>query len=540
MSTRDLSKRTADLRSTTDLLADGARFGGAASAAKVSEKAAEGARSFLSGLFMAHRTAQFHDVHNKAFDNAVTTLHQASATLYAATNGFQITFVGDTTLLNNARIRIDGATFAAIRSLRQVLETRQIGGLVMKTPPTYESSRALILLLSKSGPLSPEDLAAAGVGTLGIQQFVEDAQKVKIDRRILAVQSYAKLMLALREQFERQGQEGEAGQPRLRAVRVMQDLIELGEDRPDLILRLASNRSGHWPAEVYGVNVCLLSVALGDALGLDRSALVDLGLGALYHHLGLGKGQLERPQLSPLTRQRSLARLLGESGVSRSAAQRCVTIAELRRPAGVADQPERPHLFARIVGLASSYVQLTCGFGLSKPVRGNPIDVLSLLAADRSGRFDPDLVDLLINLLRAYPVGTEVVLDSGEHGLVTTHAGSRRWDRPVVRILAERTRNVDLMVRDGDRFPVRIVGTARFLGLESTPAHHGPVVATQPHASLLGQESHLAPPGAPPGKAKTGDLPRLTQIDADDAGQVKRLGSTDDIFREFLEDLGDG
>lgn len=539
MTTRDLSKKTADLRSTSDLLADGGRFVGGAGAIKVSEKTAEAARSFLSGLFMAHRTAQFHDVHNKAFENAVSTVHQASSTLYAATNGFQITFVGDTTLLNNVRVRIDGATFAAIRSLRQVLETRQIGGLIMKTPPTFESSRALILLLSKAGPLTPEDLAAAGVGTLGIQQFVENTEKVKIDRRVLAVQSYAKLMLALREQFERRERGESASAPRLRAVRVLQDLIELGEDRPDLVLRLASNRSGHWPAEVYGVNVCLLSIGLGDALGLDRSALVDLGLGALFHHLGLTSGQADRFELTAEVRHRSLAHLMKESGVSRSAAQRAVTIAELRRPAGADSGPERPHLYSRIVGLASTYVQLTCGFGLKKPIRGNPIDVLALFLSDRSGRFDPDLVDLLINLLRAYPVGCQLVLDTQEHAVVTTHAGSRRWDRPVVRVLGERARNVDLMVRDGDRFPARVLGTARFLGLEATTTHQRPLALTQPHASLVGEETHLAPSVQTP-KHRTGDIPRLTQIDADEVGQVKRLGSAEDLFREFLEESEGG
>jgi hypothetical protein len=538
LKSRDLPSgdiRTADL-TTSDLIADGARFSGGAGP-KVSEKASEAARAFLSGLFMAQRTAQFHDIHNKAYSNAVQTVHQAAATLYASTNGFTISFVGDTTFLNNGRLRIDGIAFAAIRSLRKELELRQIGGLVMKSPPTYENTRSLVVMLTKTGPVSPDDLAAAGVGTLGIQTFVDDGKQVKIDRRILAVQSYAKLMLAIREQFERQAQGTERGPQKLRAVRVIQDLIELGEDRADLVLRLASNRSGHWPAETYGADCCLLAIVLGQALGLDRANLVDLALGAMFHHLGVAGGHASTKPLDNQARQSSMAKVLKESGVGRSTSQRAVAIAEHRRLVEGRQLARKPHLHARILGVVSTYVQLVTGYGLKKPVRSNPVDALGVLLADRSGRFDPDVVDLLINVLRAFPVGTDVALESGERGIVATHAGSRRWDRPVLKMTSGKKRNLDLMIKSGDRFPERIIGTARFLGLDdSAPASKKTVSATQPHASLAGEESQLAIPGAPKSQRRgTGDLPRLTQMDADGGG-VKRHDSAEDLFKDFLDD----
>ena len=72
----------------------------------------------------------------------------------------------------------------------------------------------------------------------------------------------------------------------MRAVRVLQNLIELCDHRADLLLRLSTNHEGAIPAVLHGVNVCMLSLALGRALGLTRAQLVDLGVGALFHHIG--------------------------------------------------------------------------------------------------------------------------------------------------------------------------------------------------------------------------------------------------------------
>jgi hypothetical protein len=119
--------------------------------------------------------------------------------------------------------------------------------------------------------------------------------------------------------------------------------------------------------------------------------------------------------------------------------------------------------------LCATYDQLCSGYGLRRAVRGAPFDVLSLLARDQTGRFDPELVDLLINVLRVFPVGVQVVLQSGGRGVVWTHDGPRRWDRPVVALLEPHRVDIDLMSRAGGRFTDGIIGTLRFLGAPPLP-----------------------------------------------------------------------
>jgi hypothetical protein len=441
-----------------------------ASQPAMTRKALDQARSFLSALFMGVRTAQIHDPSNKAFDNAVLTVHRTAEALFAAAGPFSIQFVEDSVFLNGVRLRFEGGSFTSMRMLRTILETRDLGGLELSTNPSFDAVRQLIMLFSPraaEGEVTAESLARAQIGMLGVQRFADGGQ-VKVDRRVFAVQCYAKLLLALREQHQRlldqraTAIELQQPPPRLRAVRVIQDLIELAADRFDFLLRLSANEAGGTPFELLGANTCVLALALGHAAGYSRQELVDLGVAALLAASGGVRADGGARPLTPESFASSLARMMRESAISDSGHLRALLIGEqalLRR------EPSAPqlHPLTRLLGLALAYVELTQGFATA---RLHPLDALARLANDTSGRYEPLTVDLLINVLRAYPAGAEVVLESGAHAVVISHAGGSRWDRPLVELLEEPRRTFDLMMREGGRFLDRIVGTAGFMGLE--------------------------------------------------------------------------
>jgi HD-GYP domain-containing protein (c-di-GMP phosphodiesterase class II) len=448
---------------------------------RASERTAEQAKSFLSALFMGIRTARIHSTSNRAFENAVRTLYDATRALYAATNGFRLVFVGDTTLLNDQRLRIDSTTFAVTRTLRGILEAKKMGGLGVEHPPTFESSQALIELMSAEGEADADSSRRAQILPIAPQAFVDDQRgEVRIDPKERATRVYAKLLIALRDHFERYqaGGPSTADLRRMRIVRVIQDLVEVSSTAPSVVLLLANHRADDWPTERHGANTCVLSIAMGLALGLDRSSIMDLGVAAALHHLGVARPFDETPGLLDVAAiHRGIARLLAEASTSASTARRAMVIGSHRRPAAIDDPSRVPPLLARIVGLAATYDQLCSGYGLKRKVQGAPVDVLALLSRDQTGRFDPQLVDLLINILRVFPVGVHVVLQSGGRGIVSSHGGSRRWDRPVVAQIEPNRTNLDLMVREHGHFRDAIVGTIRFLG---APALPGDVVPADP------------------------------------------------------------
>lgn len=438
--------------------------------AKLSKKAVDHARNFLSALFMGLRTAQIHDPANRAFENAVQVLANAARDLYSTTGGFQIQFVEESVFLNGVRLRFADGAFTSMRTLRTLLESKELGGIEMRTAPTIDSVRKLILLFaSRPGEgVSKDELQGAQIGLLGVQRYGDGARNIKVDRRLFAAQSYAKLVLALREQLERTRAArevdwaggGSGGAPRLRAVRVIQDLVELGSDRADFLLRLSANNKGASRLELYAVNSCLLSVGLGHGLGLPRADLVDLAMAALFHVLG-ARVTADRWALGETELRSSLAWLVGESGLSRSAHLRTLIVGELVPQAS--GRP-KPHWYTRLLQVAAGFQRLVLAPFEDDGPPLLPLEALGRLAENREGRYDPRAVDLLINVLRAYPVGSEVVLDGGEVGLVVSHAGGSRWDRPVLRVLGDPPRTLDLMVREGGRFLHRIQGTRHFLG----------------------------------------------------------------------------
>lgn len=488
------------------------------------ERAAELARAFLSAMFMGLRTAQVHDPQNAAFQNAIDTVRRAAGELYSVTGPFTFQLVEGSIFLNGTRLRFDGNLFQTMKKLSDLLESRQMGGIKISGPPSEATIRKLILLFApgdhQRDSASKEDLEAGHIGLLGVQRFAEARTSLQIDRRIFAVQTYAKLMLALTEQRERLQREetssSGASSPRLRAVRLMHDLVELAQDRIDFLTKLGMNRSGAAPNLLLAVNSALYAVALGQAVGLGRQDLVSVGVAALFHDVdgasdsraASADGPLE-PALGlevtdGLSRvpcssteaelRASFGRILASGDLGRSGLLRAAIVGEQARLtndrfAWGSARPW-PHPFSRLVGTALLFSALTLGVGPELSRALHPLDALLVMMRDTTERIDPHLVDALINLLRAYPVGAEVLLDSGRRGRV--HHYTDRWDRPVVQLRrsAGEAELVDLSALEDGRFGDRIRATLMFLGEPelpvAAPARGRSLVAPEiPRASLL-------------------------------------------------------
>lgn len=459
----------------------------------MNDRIAEQSRNFLLGLFMGLRTAQIHDTENQAFKNALLAVHDTANTLYKSTGGFRIQFVDEAIFMNGARLRVERSAFSSMRALKGFLEQQDVGGIAMSGPPSYDSIERLVLGLVDTRETKETALGTADdVELLGVQMMAEDAEvEVKVDRRVLAVQSYGKLLIAMRELLEHAERGGtELPRSRIRAVRVIQDVVELVSDRPDFILRLAMNRRGTDTAELHGVNVALLSIAMGAALGLSRRLLVDLGVAGLFHHVACRRHRFQgKLRLGTDSTLASLGHLMFQSGAGDSCNTRAMIVASHRTPANGTTRAthEPPSLGAKILGVATAYDQLSGGFGTRHEALAHPLEVLSILFEDTTGRFDADLVDLLINMFRAFPEGCEVVLDDGSHAIVESHLGSSRWDRPVVRVLGSKE-SVDLMRRTGDRFQRRILATPRYRGRTSRSIGSSPAPASDLAAPPIGYD----------------------------------------------------
>jgi HD-GYP domain-containing protein (c-di-GMP phosphodiesterase class II) len=196
----------------------------------------------------------------------------------------------------------------------------------------------------------------------------------------------------------------------------------------------------------------ILAIGMGQRLGLSRASLLDLGLAILMADIGmtelpediyetgsdLSAEQREWIERHPLD---SITAVL-ESKRFDSSVQRWLMCA-FEQHMGLdnggyprALEWEAPHLFSRIFSVCETYDALTT----TTPWREGllPDEALSVMMEQSGTTLDPGLVTHLVNMLGRYPLGSVLMLSTGEVCVVfSTPVEAENVLRPVVKILLD-------------------------------------------------------------------------------------------------------
>ncbi len=209
------------------------------------------------------------------------------------------------------------------------------------------------------------------------------------------------------------------------AERAVDRFVGQGERarRASLVLALVHNVD---EIVVYhSVNVCLLSLALGDHIGLSEESLRMLGVGALLHDVGRiarADGIEEQPERLTtedwskirLHPQDGAAAILASAGPGEEVLARVALEHHLRVDGtGYPDLPGiEPHPFARIVGIADVYEAITA----DRPHRPGrtPAEAMRIILDGAGTAHDRDLVAAFAHLLGDYPPGSLLRLTGGD------------------------------------------------------------------------------------------------------------------------------
>lgn len=193
------------------------------------------------------------------------------------------------------------------------------------------------------------------------------------------------------------------------------------------------------------VNVCILALAFGKAIGIPKAKLHDLGLGALLHDVGMLKIPdmlLHKPD--PLSAgERNVLERHVLDGLRMLAASRTFSDDVLKiihahhEWLDGSGYPQKLKgrsigLFPRMVSIVSVYEALTRERSYGKPL--SPATALRHLYRARGSQFDARLVDKFISTLGIYPVGCLVKLSNGAMGQIVAVTEQNRL-RPSVRLI---------------------------------------------------------------------------------------------------------
>ena len=247
------------------------------------------------------------------------------------------------------------------------------------------------------------------------------------------------------------------GSPNIKKIkRVVQGIVDQILNEETSLIGLTTIRDYDEYTFTHSVNVCIFSVALGKRLGLSKLQLYDLGMAALFHDIG--KSRVPQSILNKTSG-------LTDDEWRLIAAHPWLGVLALFQVRGAQELPYRAMIVAHEHHMKRDLT------GYPRPIRDASAERVQQDRRDRrrvrrgdvatrrirpcrSRRrrscsemrdnprrgMDPVIVKAFINLTGIYPVGTLVVLDTFELGIV--HAVNPLQDmlsRPIVRIISDDT-----------------------------------------------------------------------------------------------------
>lgn len=210
---------------------------------------------------------------------------------------------------------------------------------------------------------------------------------------------------------------------------IVDEMTAIFESDDEIITNLVCLNSGHNDEYHHITNVAMLSLMLGNAMGLSREQLTVLGTGALLHDVGKieipGGINLKKTALNPAEQkivQRHARR--GRKLIERIKEMDTEILDIIEKhhefldgsgyPDGLKD--EQISQLVRIVAITNQYDNLCNPIDIN--TAKTPKNALATIYGLYKNRLDEGLVKKLITLLGIYPPGTVVLLNDESIALV--------------------------------------------------------------------------------------------------------------------------
>jgi HD-GYP domain-containing protein (c-di-GMP phosphodiesterase class II) len=445
-------------------------------------------KGLILAFYAALRAIKMYPLENAAVVKSAEELASLAGELLAHEQELEIRVSGEFVFINTVRLRLDLDNYASFSHLLSVFRSSGVGSVRLRSaPPVKEWSRFLALLLvpstdppetrfhQLSAKLAQQQLTAFDVGA-PMEQAADEELRQK--SKELAKRTYAHSVAVTKDLMTsvRLG-----GTPNIKKIkRVVQGIVDQILNEETSLIGLTTIRDYDEYTFTHSVNVCIFSVALGKRLGLGKIQLYDLGMAALFHDIGKSRvpaeiinkpGGLSDDEWRLIAAHPWLGALaLFQTRGGQDLPFRAMVVAHehhMKLDLTGYPRPIRPRLlsmFSKIVAVADGFDAATSRRSYqTTPL--SPAQVLQEMRDNARRGMDPVVVKAFINLTGIYPVGTLVVLDTFELGIV--HAVNpipEMLSRPIVRVISDDRGNLlqpgalaDLAEQSGEGIYLRTI-----------------------------------------------------------------------------------
>lgn len=426
----------------------------------------EESRKLVSGLYASLRSLQLYPLENQVVQRALRDVETAAQRVLDREGILELRLAGDFVFLNDVRVRLDLSNFASFVFLRKLLHSHGIGDIEVMPGVDLREWTVFLSLLSRGSEKEKEKekekalvearelLADAGVDhiALGPPGSLADTMGLSEESKEAARRTYARSVGVVKTVLTAV-RLGKAVNAR-RIKRVVLTMVDQVLHDEAAMLGITTLRDYDEYTFAHSVNVCILSIALGQKLGFSKLQLFDLGLSALFHDIGKSRVPLEvLNKTGRLTEEEwrimsqhpdnGLFALFDLHGFDEPPYRAMLTAYEHHMRIDFSGYPKviRPRdlgFFPRIVAVADAYDAATSKRSYQY-IPFPPDEVLRELRDNPKRGFDPLIVKAFINMMGIYPVGTLAILDSGEMGVVVApNPNPEELHRPLMRIVSDR------------------------------------------------------------------------------------------------------
>jgi len=413
------------------------------------------AKDIVNQLAVIIRTSAIHDPGNIAVTTAIEKFIAITNPLILSEGELLLELGGEFFYLNEARIRYPLEYLPNFDFLVREFKKRGLGSIVFRDALKSEDMQSFLraFIASASSLESFESLAEeiAHVSSLGAGRLrkIRDEEKTEgsSDVRKMIKKSYFNAVSYTRGVVSKI-KSGEKVNIK-KAKRVVESMVDLILEEEQLLLGMTTIKDYDEYTYHHSVNVSILAVALAQRLGLNKRALTELGLVALFHDIGkieIPSEVLNKPtsftddewhmmQKHPFWGVRAILKM---RGIDATAARAAIVAFEHHMYHDLSGYPKtrepfKLDFYSKIISLVDQYDAMTSARVYSR-IPMPPDRALSLMMERAGTQLEPILFKFFINMIGVFPVGTLVMLDTRELGLVY-QSDTVFLDRPKVLVV---------------------------------------------------------------------------------------------------------
>jgi HD-GYP domain-containing protein (c-di-GMP phosphodiesterase class II) len=411
----------------------------------------------IGHLCALEQAGRLYDINNsmvqKVLQETLTTVHNFAQATGAGT---ELSIAGHSVFVNRHLVRPSFAEYRRAEQLRTFWDQFGIGEIRLPPDVDYQGlvEFATLLFAAMNDPHLRPSLFSREPGGIQLRPAdADDRPGERADPHQFTIRVFCAL-LALTQYMEERVRAGRRP-PMLRIKRTLQVIVDLLDGEEQLLLTLTRSPEfrGGLPGHLVGTTV--LALAVGRRLGMTRSNLMALGTASLFHDLpkaGLkdeALNQLEQPATVPAEDRRRVEHLwlkvlrrvvdLGSFGEEMLARLAVLYESQLEfaRPDLFPQQQqegqlERLSLFSRIIAICDLYDTMAWR-RQGKRQRTGHYAMMTLVQTAVAGKADLAITATLVDVVGLFPVGTPLLLSTGEVVVVTRPTGN--LERPEVHMI---------------------------------------------------------------------------------------------------------